>query len=124
MRQLRWTVSVRRDGDREEVALATFTRPVDAATAADFGLSLEEGRQLLGALQQTIAQSQIPRLRQCPAAVSPLRSLPAHQGLARARRHHEPGRGQFRVPRVISCLCTPEPLDDDDMPMAWQYLAA
>ena len=47
MRQMQWTVSVKRDGDAQGVALATFTRPVDGATVADFGLSLEEGRHLL-----------------------------------------------------------------------------
>jgi hypothetical protein len=59
MQETRRTVSARRHGEHVDVPLATFTRPVDAATVADLGLSIEEGRHLLGSQQQTIAQSQI-----------------------------------------------------------------
>ena len=59
MRQMQWTVSVKRDGDAQGVALTTFTWPVDGATVADFGLSLEEGRHLLRTLQEAVTQSQI-----------------------------------------------------------------
>ena len=54
MRQMQWTVSVKRNGGAQGVALAMFTRPVDGATVADFGLSLEEGRHLLRTLQEAV----------------------------------------------------------------------
>ena len=93
MRQMQWTVSVKRDGDAQGVALATFTRPVDGAMVADFGLSLEEGRHLLRTLQEAVTQSHRHakpnlRLRLRPALLPPLRNVPAHQGLARPRDHY------------------------------------
>jgi hypothetical protein len=51
MQQMRWMVSVRREGEEDGLPLATFTPPIDGATVANFGLSLEEGRQLLRDLQ-------------------------------------------------------------------------
>ena len=120
MKEMRCTVSVRRDGEHVDVPLATFTRPVDAATVADFGLSMEEGRQLLSSLQQTIAQSQIRaydsaqrRCRHCGA----YRRIKDWLGRVVST---SLGEVRLRVPRVTSCLCTPEPLDDDDLPMAHQ----
>jgi hypothetical protein len=123
MRQMRWTVSVHRDGDGESVPLATFTRSVDGATVAAFGLSLEEGRHLLKVLQQAVVQSQI-------RAYDSARRCCRHCG---ARRQIKDWRGRVvttslgevrvRVPRVVSCLCTPEPLDDDGVPMDRQRLS-
>jgi hypothetical protein len=116
MRQIQWTVSVQRQGDNESVALATFNRPVENATASDFGFSLEERRQLLRALQQVVTQDQIQaydvvrrRCRHCGAyrRIKDWRGRVVATGLGEIR---------VRVPRVVSCLCTPEPLDDDDLP--------
>jgi hypothetical protein len=103
MKEMCWTVSVRRDGEHLDVPLAPFTRPVDAATVADFGLSMEEGRQLLSSLQQTIAQSQIRaydsarrRCRHCGAfrRIKDWRGRVVSTSLGEVR---------VRVPRVISC---------------------
>lgn len=123
MRQMRWTVSVQRDGEVNGEPLATFTRPVDGATVADFGPSLEEGRHLLKVLQETIVQSQIRaydnarrRCRHCGAyrRIKDWRERLVATTLGEVR---------VRVPRVVSCLCTPEPLDDDDLPTNLQRLS-
>jgi hypothetical protein len=123
MHQMRWTVTVRREGEEDGLPLATFTRPIDGATVADFGLSLEEGRQLLRDLQQAVVQSQIDaydsarrRCRHCGAyrLIKDWRKRVVATTLGEVR---------VRVPRVVSCLCTPEPLDDDDLPMTWQRLS-
>src|SRR5450631_1184741 len=123
MRQMRWTVSVQRDGEVNGEPLATFTRPVDGATVADFGLSLEEGRHLLKVLQETIGKSQIRaydnarrRCRHCGAyrRIKDWRERLVATTLGEAR---------VRAPRVVSCLCTPEPLDDDDLPTNLQRLS-
>ena len=122
MQQMRWTVSVQREGDVEGVPLATFTRPIDSATAADFGLSLEEGRHLLKVLQETVAQSQVhsyDSARRC------CRHCGAYRRIKDWRRRvvaTSVGEVRVRVPRVVSCLCTPEPLDDDDLPSDLQRL--
>ena len=118
---LRWTVYVRQHGSEDAVQLATFRRPVDGATAADFGLSVAEGRQLLVALQRTVAQGQIyaydKRRRRC-------RHCGSYRRIKDWRpREFSTGLGEIhvRVPRVISCLCTPEPLDEDDEPADLRY---
>src|SRR5450631_3994714 len=123
MRQMRWTVSVQRDGEVNGEPLATFTRPVDGATVADFGPSLEEGRHLLKVLQETIVQSQI-------CAYDNARRRCRHCGAYRRIKDWRErlvattlGEVRVRVPRVVSCLCTPEPLDDDDLPMTSQRLS-
>ena len=123
MRQMQWTVSVKRDGDAQGVALATFTRPVDGATVADFGLSLEEGRHLLRTLQEAVTQSQI-------CAYDCARRCCRHCGTYRRIKDWRDrvittclGEVRLRVPRVVSCLCTAEPLDDDDLPTARQCLS-
>jgi hypothetical protein len=56
---LQWTVYVQRRGAHDVVPLGIFQRPVTDATVADFGLSIAEGRELLAALQQVVAQDQI-----------------------------------------------------------------
>src|SRR5450756_1645169 len=105
MQQMRWTVSVRREGEEDGLPLATFTRPIDGATVADFGLSLEEGRQLLRDLQQAVVQSQIDaydsarrRCRHCGAyrLIKDWRKRVVATTLGEVR---------VRVPRVVSCLC-------------------
>ncbi|MCC8396876.1 hypothetical protein LJ656_30300 [Paraburkholderia sp. MMS20-SJTR3] len=57
--ELRWKIFVQRQGTDEPASICSFNRPVNGATPADFGLSLTEGRQLLEALQQLVAQDQI-----------------------------------------------------------------
>ncbi len=117
MRQMQWTVCLQGEGGVDGETLATFTRPLDGATVADFGLSLEEGRHLLKVLQRAVVQSQIHayddarrRCRHCGAyrRIKDWRERVVATTLGEVR---------VRVPRVVSCLCTPEPLDDDDTPM-------
>ena len=57
--ELRWKILLQRQGTDETVPVGSVSRPVNGATPADFGLSLAEGRQLLAALQQCVAQDQI-----------------------------------------------------------------
>ena len=57
--EMRWTVYVQKHGSPDLVSLATFRRPLENATAGDFGLSIAEGRQLLVELQRSVAQDQI-----------------------------------------------------------------
>ena len=90
---------------------------------ADFGLSLEEGRHLLKVLQETIVQSQI-------RAYDNARRRCRHCGTYRRIKDWRErlvtttlGEVRVRVPRVVSCLCTPEPLDDDDLPTNLQRLS-
>lgn len=117
--QMQWEVYVRRHGTSEpegEVRLVTFKRQIDGATAADFGLSLVEARQLLARLQQVVMQSQIHtydrQQRHCP-----------HCGTYRRIKDWRPrvfasslGEVHVRIPRVHCCMCTDEPLDADGMP--------
>ena len=114
--ELQWTIYLKRSGNAEAVQLATFDRPAIGATPADFGLSISEARQLLAALQQAVAQDQI-------CAYDARRRCCRHCGRYRRiedwrLRTFATGLGEIhvRVPRVISCLCTPEPLDDNDDP--------
>ena len=111
---LQWTVYVQRQGDFDQVPLATFQRPLAAAAVSDFGLSMSEGRDLLRALQGVVAQDQIVAYdihwrycRHCGRyrRIKDWRARVFATGL---------GEIHVRVPRVVSCLCTPEPLDDDD----------
>ena len=113
---IRWTVWVQREGSGERVPLVRFRRPVDTATVSDFGLSIAEGRLLLRALQTTIAQDQVVEYdlqrRHC-------RHCGAYRRIKDWRpRVYATGLGEIhlRVPRVVSCLCMPEPLDDQDEP--------
>ena len=97
-------------------APATFTRPIDSATVADFRLSLEEGRHLLKVLQEAVARSQIhayDSARRCCRHCGAYRRIKDWRGRVVAT---SLGEVRVRVPRVFSCLCTPEPLDDDDLP--------
>ncbi|KAE8756193.1 MULTISPECIES: ISKra4 family transposase [Paraburkholderia] len=111
---MHWTIYLQRDGADENVPLARFQRPLEGATPADFGLSMSEARSLLSSLQQVVAQDQIraydARRRRC-----------RHCGRYRRIKDWRPrvfatalGSVKVRVPRVISCLCTPEPLDEND----------
>jgi hypothetical protein len=106
--------SGQKQGSADQVALATFRRPVDSATASDFGLSAREGRELLIALQGTIAQDQI-------VAYDIERRYCRQCGCYRRIKDWRPrvfatalGEVHVRVPRVVSCLSTPEPLDNND----------
>ncbi|SOE53815.1 hypothetical protein SAMN05446635_0603 [Burkholderia sp. OK233] len=56
---LQRTVYLQRRGAHDIVPLVSIQRPVAGATIADFGLSIVEGRMLLVALQQVVAQEQI-----------------------------------------------------------------
>jgi hypothetical protein len=118
---LQWTVSVQRRGAPDTVALGIFQRPVKGATAADFGLSIAEGRELLAALQQVVAQDQI---RAYDADCRCCRHCGNYRHIKDWRpRVFATGLGQVRVqvPRVVSCLCTPEPLDDNDEPAQLRF---
>lgn len=115
---MQWTVYVQKEGCAERVALNTFGRPLKSATASDFGLSMLEGRELLRTLQSVVAQDQI-------VAYDIQRRHCRHCGTYRQIKDWRPrvfmtalGKVRVRVPRVVSCLCTDEPLDDDDEPVA------
>ncbi len=119
---LEWTVFVKRKGNSEAVLLATFQRPsAVSATASDFGLSIAEARQLLVELQRSVAQDQI-------CAYDARRRCCRHCGAYRQIKDWRPrtiasglGEVHVRVPRVVSCLCLPEPPDDDDEPVELRY---
>ena len=118
---LQWTIFVQRVGTDDPIAVGTVERPVKCATVADFGLSISEGRKLLANLQQIVAQSQI-------RAYDEHRRRCRHCGSYRHIKDWRPrtiatglGEIKVRVPRVVSCLCTPEPLDDDDQPIDLRF---
>ncbi|MGY2491835.1 hypothetical protein [Cupriavidus sp. CP313] len=80
---------------------------------ADFGLSLRELRRLALALQQAVAQQQVfaydRAKRKCP-----------YCGTYRRIKDWRPrtfdtalGTIHVRVPRVVACMCLPEPLDEN-----------
>lgn len=56
---IHWTIYLQRDGTDEKVPLATFQRPLEGATLADFGLSMSEGKSLLSSLQHAMVHDQI-----------------------------------------------------------------
>jgi hypothetical protein len=108
-------------GASELVKVGSVERPIDGATIADFGLSISEGRKLLARLQQVVAQDQAMaydqrrrRCRHCGAfrRIKDWRSRSIATGL---------GQVTIRVPRVVSCLCTPEPLDEDGEPIGLRF---
>ena len=106
MQPMRWTVSVQRAADVKSMPLATFMRPVDGATVADLGLSLEEGRHLLKILQAAVVQSQLrayDRARRCCRHCGAYRRIKDWRGRVVTT---SLGEVQVRVPRVVSCLCT------------------
>ena len=122
--QMKWTILIRYEGPGahdELQEIGRFERPPDRATAADFGLSRAEGQTLLANLRGVLTQQQVyaydERRRHC-----------RHCGRYRRIKDWRPrvvdtalGRVQLRVPRVLSCLCTPEPLDDNDDPIDLRY---
>lgn len=118
---LQWTVYVQQVGTGELTKVGSVGRPIDGASVADFGLSIPEGRALLASLQQVLAQDQVlaydERRRRC-----------RHCGAYRRIKDWRPrsiatglGQVEVRVPRVVSCLCTPEPLDEDDEPINLRF---
>lgn len=112
---LRWTLCLQShadDGSVGTIQLGTVERPTRNAEPADFGISLRELRPLALALQQTVAQQQIyaydREKRRCP-----------HCGAYRRIKDWRPrtfdtalGTIHVRVPRVVACMCLPEPLDE------------
>ena len=56
---MEWTIYVGRHDIEDAIALTTIRRTTRDATSADFGLSINEGRELLKALQHLVAQDQI-----------------------------------------------------------------
>src|ERR1700744_5549946 len=92
--------------------------PLKGATQADLGLSVSEGKRLISGLQYVVAQDQI---RTCDAQ----RRRCRHCGRYRRIKDWRPrvfatalGSVRVQVPRVISCLCIPEPMDENDEPAA------
>jgi hypothetical protein len=80
-----------------------------------------EGRLLLRTLQTAVAQDQV-------VAYDLHRRHCRHCGAYRQIKDWRPrvfttglGEIRVRVPRVVSCLCTPEPLDDHDEPRDLRY---
>lgn len=118
---LQWTVYVQQEGTSELVKVGSVGRPIDGATIADFGLSIPEGRALLASLQQVVTQDQV-------AAFDERRRCCRHCGTYRRIKDWRPrsvatglGLVKVRVPRVVSCLCTPEPLDEDGEPIDLRF---
>lgn len=113
---IRWTVSVtvQQDGHPDEThELARLSRPLSNPSMGDFGLSLREGHAITNALQRIVAQSQVyaydRALRHCP-----------HCGSYRRIKDWRPrnfrtalGDIGLRVPRVRSCECLDEPMDEE-----------
>jgi hypothetical protein len=93
MRQMQWTVSLQCEGDVDDEPLATFTRPVDCASQSQIHVYDDARRHC----RRCGAYRRIKDWRERVVATTL-------------------GEVRVRVPRVVSCLCTPEPLDDD-MPM-------
>ena len=113
---LRWILFLQShadDGSVETVQLGTVERPTCHVEPADFGLSLRELRRLAIALQQAVAPQQVyvydRTKRKCP-----------HCGTYRRTKDWRPwtfdtalGTIHVRVPRVVACMCLPEPLDEN-----------
>lgn len=118
---MQWTIYVRRHDGNDAVPLTTFQRALSGSTVADFGLSIVEGRELLSALQQLVVEDQIRAYdtdRRCCRHCGKYRRIKDWRS-----RLFATGLGQVavKVPRVISCLCTPEPLDDNDDPAQLRF---
>ena len=124
MRQMRWTVSVHREGGGQSVPLATFTRPVDGAKVADFGLSLEEGRHICSKFcrRPSSRVRSAPTTAPCDVAVIAERTDGSRIG-ADVSSPRAWVKCESACPGFVSCLCTPEPLDDDGVPMDRQRLS-
>ncbi|WP_028215029.1 ISKra4 family transposase [Paraburkholderia mimosarum] len=111
--KLGWNILLQRQGTSDTIAVCTVQRPLIDATPADFGLSLVEGRQILAALQQLVAQDQInayDRLRRNCRECGSYRRIKDWRSRTFATAI---GKVQVKVPRVMSCLCTPEPYDEN-----------
>lgn len=113
--ELRWSVVLERTGGGlppTSMQLATFERSVGAPCPSDVGLCRNEARALLSALQAAVVQDQVlghDHLgRQCHYCGRYRRI----KDWRRRRVDTALGRVEVRIPRVVSCLCTPEPLDE------------
>jgi hypothetical protein len=124
MRSLKWRILVQVEGiegRRELREVACFERPLDGAMPADFGLSLAEGQELLRQLQTLVTQDQI---RAYDGSRRHCRRCGRYRRIKdwRARQFDTAlGHVDVRVPRVMSCLCTPEPLDDKGEPIDLRF---
>ena len=108
--ELEWTVYVKRRRSKRAVPTGSFQRPVTTAKPADFGLSIPEARALLASLQRVVGQDQIHAY---DAERRPCRHCGAYRRMKDWRsRSFATGLADIsvRVPRVISCLCTRNPL--------------
>lgn len=113
---MQWTVYVQRHEAKVEFRRRHFDGRWMGPSQTLSSCRFREGRELLGTLRRTIAQDQI-------VACDVERRRCRHCGRCRRTKAWRPrvfatGPGQIhvRMPHVISCLCTPEPLDDDDEP--------
>ena len=117
MAAIRWEVCLRRvgrDQTSEPVCLTLLVRPGAAdAKPADLGLSLQEARVVLGALQRAVVQGQVK-------SYDAYRRPCAECGRYRRIKDWRPrvfntslGTVKVKVPRVVACLCEPEPIDED-----------
>ena len=114
--RLTWTITLQRTGGglpAETRTLARFQRAVGRPRPADVGLCRSEGQELVAALQTAIVQDQITahdhRGRSCHYCgryrrIKDWRGRQIDTALGRVR---------VRVPRVVSCQCLPEPLNEE-----------
>src|SRR3954454_22483155 len=119
--ELRWKILLQRQGTDETVPVCPVKRPVNGATPADFGLSLAEARRLLATLQQLVAQDQInayDKLRRNCRECGKYRRIKDRRSRLFSTAL---GRVQVKVPRVVSCLCTPAPYDDNGESLSLRF---
>jgi len=106
--KLGWNILLQRQGTSDTIAVCTVQRPLIDATPADFGLSLAEGRQILAALQQLVAQDQInayDRLRRNCRECGSYRRIKDWRSRTFAT---ATGKVQVKVPRVtVYPACAP-----------------
>jgi hypothetical protein len=114
--QLTWTITLQRTGGglpAETRSLARFQRAVGRPKPADVGLCRSEGQELVTALQTAVVQDQITahdhRGRSCHYCGQYRRI----KDWRRRQIDTALGRVRIRIPRVVSCQCLPEPLDEE-----------
>jgi hypothetical protein len=112
--QLTLTIALQRTGSglpEETRSLARFQRSVGRPKPADVALCRSESLELVAAMQTAVVQDQITahdhRGRSCHYCDQYRRIKDWHC------RQIDTALGRIRIPRVVSCQCLPEPLDEE-----------